>query len=86
MTIGYFDCSQRNIDVDKKRDIVNQYTHDNFCLVDIFLGKPIKNIKDNINSLKNTLIMTNIICLGSKLGHVYSVVPSISVSFKKIRK
>ena len=52
-----------------QRDIINQYTRENVCDVDVFLNDPdIKNIKDNINSKENTLIMANIACLGSKLA------------------
>ena len=52
-----------------QRDIINQYTRENVCDVDVFLNAPdIKNIKDNINSKENTLIMANIACLGSKLA------------------
>ena len=39
-----------------QRDIINQYTRENVCDVDVFLNDPdIKNIKDNINSKENTL-------------------------------
>ena len=69
MILGYLDCSQRNISTDMQRDIINQYTRENVCDVDVFLNAPdIKNIKDNINSKENTLIMANIACLGSKLA------------------
>ena len=69
MILGYLDCSQRNISADMQRDIINQYARENFCDVDVFLNDPdIKNIKDNINSKENTLIMVNIACLGSKLA------------------
>ena len=69
MILGYLDCSQRNISIDMQRDIINQYTRENVCDVDVFLNSPdIKNIKDNINSKENTLIMANIACLGSKLA------------------
>ena len=69
MILGYLDCSQRNISIDMQRDIINQYTRENVCDVDVFLNDPdIKNIKDNINSKENTLIMANIACLGSKLA------------------
>ena len=71
MILGYLDCSQRNINADIQRDIVNQYARENVCDVDVFLNTPdIKNIKDNINSKENTLIMANIACLGSKLGTI----------------
>lgn len=69
MILGYLDCSQRNISTDMQRDIINQYTRENVCDVDVFLNaQDIKNIKDNINSKENTLIMANIACLGSKLA------------------
>ena len=69
MILGYLDCSQRNISTDMQRDIINQYTRENVCDADVFLNAPdIKNIKDNINSKENTLIMANIACLGSKLA------------------
>ena len=69
MILGYLDCSQRNISTDMQRDIINQYTRENVCDVDVFLNDPdIKNIKDNINSKENTLIMSNIACLGSKFA------------------
>ena len=68
MIIGYLDNNQRNISADEQRDIVNQYARDNAYNIDIFLNDTdIKNIKDNINSKENTLIMANIACLGSKL-------------------
>ena len=68
MIIGYLDNNQRNISTDEQRDIVNQYARDNAYNIDIFINDPdIKNIKDNINSKENTLIMANIACLGSKL-------------------
>lgn len=69
MIIGYLDNNQRNISTDEQRDIVNQYARDNAYNIDIFINDPdIKNIKDNINSKKNMLIMANIACLGSKLA------------------
>ena len=68
MIIGYLDNNQRNISTDEQRDIVNQYARDSAYNIDIFLNDTdIKNIKDNINSKENTLIMANIACLGSKL-------------------
>ena len=68
MIIGYLDNNQRNISTDEQRDIVNQYACNNAYNIDIFLNDTdIKNIKDNINSKENTLIMANIACLGSKL-------------------
>lgn len=69
MIIGYLDNNQRNISTDEQRDIVNQYARNNAYNIDIFINDPnIKNIKDNINSKKNMLIMANIACLGSKLA------------------
>jgi len=54
-----------------QRDIINQYARENLCDVDVFLNdQNIKNIKDNINSKENTLIMANIACLGSKLAAI----------------
>ena len=71
MIIGYLDNNQRNISTDEQRDIVNQYARDNAYNIDIFINNPdIKNIKDNINSKKNMLIMANIACLGSKLATI----------------
>ena len=71
MILGYLDCSQRNISADMQRDIINQYARENLCDVDVFLNdQNIKNIKDNINSKENTLIMANIACLGSKLAAI----------------
>ena len=71
MILGYLDCSQKNISIDMQRDIINQYTRENLCDVDVFLNEPdIKNIKDNINFKENTLIMANIACLGSKLATI----------------
>lgn len=71
MIVGYLDCSQRNISADMQRDIVNQYARNNAYNIDIFINDPdIKNIKDNINSKKNMLIMANIACLGSKLATI----------------
>ena len=68
MIIGYLDNNQRNISADEQRDIVNQYARNNAYNIDIFINDPdIKNIKDNINSKENTLIVANIACLGSKL-------------------
>ncbi|MBR2922901.1 MAG: hypothetical protein IKC10_06255 [Alphaproteobacteria bacterium] len=69
MIIGYLDNNQRNISTDEQRDIVNQYACNNAYNIDIFINDPdIKNIKDNINSKENMLIMANIACLGSKLA------------------
>ena len=63
MIIGYLDNNQRNISTDEQRDIVNQYARNNAYNIDIFINDPdIKNIKDNINSKENTLIMANIAC------------------------
>lgn len=71
MIIGYLDNNQRNISTYEQRDIVNQYARDNAYNIDIFINDPdIKNIKDNINSKKNMLIMANIACLGSKLATI----------------
>ena len=69
--IGYLDNNQRNISTDEQRDIVNQYARNNAYNIDIFINDPdIKNIKDNINSKKNMLIIANIACLGSKLATI----------------
>ena len=71
MIIGYLDNSQKNISTDAQKDIINQYAQDNECSVDIFLAAPdIKNLKNNINSKENTIIIANIACLGSKLATV----------------
>ena len=71
MIIGYLDNNQRNISTDEQRDIVNQYARDNAYNIDVFINDPdIKNIKDNINSKDNMLIMANIACLGSKLAEI----------------
>lgn len=68
MIVGYLDCSQKNIDINKQRDIVNQYAQDKACIVDVFFNdQDIKNIKNNINSKENTIIVANIACLGNKL-------------------
>lgn len=68
MIVGYLDCSQKNIDINIQRDIVNQYTQANACVVDVFFNdQDIKNIKNNINSKENTIIVANIACLGNKL-------------------
>lgn len=68
MIVGYLDCSQRNISTDEQRDIVNQYAQVNTCVVDVFFSdQDIKNIKNNINSKENTIIVANIACLGNKL-------------------
>ena len=68
MIVGYLDNSQTNISIESQRDIINQYARDNACPIDIFLTEPdIKNIKDNINSKENTIIVANIACLGNKL-------------------
>ena len=68
MIVGYLDCSQKNIDINIQRDIVNQYTQANACVVDVFFNdQDIKNIKNNINSKENTIIVANIACLVNKL-------------------
>lgn len=68
MIVCYLDCSQKNIDINKQRDIVNQYAQDKACIVDVFFSDlDIKNIKNNINSKENTIIVANIVCLGNKL-------------------
>ena len=76
--IGYLDNSQKNISIESQRDIINQYAQDNVCDVDIFLTEPdIKNIKNNINSKENTIIIANIACLGSKLATVTENIESM---------
>ena len=78
MIIGYLDNNKRNISIDIQRDIVNQYTQDNACPIDIFLTDPdIKNIKNNINSKENTIIIANIACLGSKLATITENIESM---------
>ena len=68
MIVGYLDCSPKNIHINKQRDIVNQYAQVNACVVDVFFSdQDIKNIKNNINSKENTIIVANIACLGNKL-------------------
>ena len=68
MIVGYLDCSQKNIDINMQRDIVNQYAQVNACVVDVFCNdQDIKKIKNNINSKENTIIVANIACLGNKL-------------------
>lgn len=68
MIVGYLDCSQKNIDINMQRDIVNQYAQVNACVVDVFFNdQDIKKIKNNINSKENTIIVANIACLGNKL-------------------
>ena len=78
MIIGYLDNSQKNISTESQRDIINQYAQDNACPIDIFLTEPdIKNIKDNINSKENTIIIANIACLASKLSIIVENIESI---------
>ena len=78
MIIGYLDNSQKNISIESQRDIINQYAQDNACPIDIFLTEPdIKNIKDNINSKENIIIIANIACLGSKLATVTENIESM---------
>jgi len=68
MVVGYLDCSQKNIDINIQRDIVNQYAQVNACVVDVFFNdQDIKKVKNNINSKENTIIVANIACLGNKL-------------------
>lgn len=60
MITRYLDCSQININTYKQRDIAGQYAQCNACPIDIFLTEhDIKNIKDNINSKENTIIIAN---------------------------
>lgn len=69
MIVGYLDTNPKNISPDIQRELVNQYACANRFDVEVFFNDPdIKNIKDNINSKENTLIMANIACLGSKLA------------------
>ena len=76
--VGYLDNSQKNISIESQRDIINQYAQDNACPIDVFLTEPdIKNIKDNINSKENTIIIANIACLGSKLATVTENIESM---------
>ena len=78
LIIGYLDCSQKNISTDEQRDIINQCARENVCGVDVFINDPdIKNIKDNINSKENTLIMANIACLGGKLATIVENIESL---------
>ena len=74
----YLDCSQININTYKQRDIAGQYAQCNACPIDIFLTEhDIKNIKDNINSKENTIIIANIACLGNRLATVTENIESM---------
>ena len=76
--IGYLDNGQKNISIESQRDIINQYTQDNACPIDVFLtDHDIKNIKDNINSKENTIIIANIACLGNRLATVTENIESM---------
>ena len=71
LIVGYLDNSSKNISPDTKRDIVNQYTREKGFDIDVFFAEAdIQNIKNNINSQKNTLIVANIACLGNKLATI----------------
>ena len=71
MFVWYVDNSSKNISADEQRDILKKYAQDNSYSIDVFLTDPdIKNIRDNVSSKNNTLIIANIACLGSKLADV----------------
>ena len=71
MIVWYVDNSSKNITADEQRDILKQYAQDNSYSIDVFLTDPdIKNIRDNVSTKNNTLIIANIACLGSKLAIV----------------
>ena len=78
MIIGYLDNSQRNISTDDQRDIINEYAQDNVCAIDIFLtDSDIQNIKNDITSKENTIVIANIACLGSKLSIIVDNIESL---------
>lgn len=71
MIVWYVDNSQKNISANEQRDILNKYAQDNSYSIDVFLTDPdIKNIRDNVSSKNNTLMIANIACLGSKLANI----------------
>ena len=71
LIVGYLDNSSKNISPDAQRDIVKQYTREKGFDIDVFFAEAdIQNIKNNINSQKNTLIVANIACLGNKLATI----------------
>jgi len=71
LIVGYLDNSSKNISPDTQRDIVNQYAREKGFDIDVFFAEAdIQNIKNNINSQKNTLIVANIACLGNKLATI----------------
>ena len=78
MIIGYLDSSQRNISIDAQRYIINQYIQDNAYAIDTFLTAPdIQNIKNDITSKENTIVIANIACLGSKLSTIVENIESL---------
>ena len=71
MIVWYVDNSQKNVSASEQRDILNKYARDNSYSIDVFLTDPdIKNIRDNVSSKNNTLVIANIACLGSKLTNI----------------
>ena len=79
MIIGYLDASDRNISADEQRDIVTQYALSNASTIDVFFNeKNIQDITNSVNSQNNTIIISNIVCLGNKLSLIVKNIETLT--------
>ena len=86
LIIGYLDKSPKNIGLDAQRDIVNQYAQSEGFSVDVFFSdSDIKNIKSNLNTKENTIIIANITSIGHKISQIADNIENlISENFRLI--
>lgn len=71
MILGYLDTNAKNIDVESQRQQIIQYTAANNLAVDMFVQeKNIPTLVSSIESTNHTLIIANIVALGSSLQQI----------------
>lgn len=71
MFIGYLDSNKKNISIEKQHQIIEQHAIDTGVVIDMYVcEEDIQKIVSNINTCNHTILISNIVCLGSTLQEV----------------
>lgn len=68
MILGYLDSNKKNMDVENQRRQILAYAAENGLSVDMFVQESeIESLKSNLNTDNHTLIVANVVALGTSL-------------------
>lgn len=71
MILGYLDLSGKNVDADTQRRQIVQYAAENDYMIDMFVqGEDIETLQTNITSPNHTILIANIVALGTTLWNI----------------